>query len=98
MSVRRLAKSIILGRVARPDEVSTPKGDRGIDNVHPHVNRLIAFWGKMKRVGWLQDAEADQITTMIEDLMPVVKIIEELQNEYRNRPECDDHRMAKTAG
>ncbi len=85
MSVRRLAKSIILGRVARPDEVSTPKGDRGIDNVHPHVNRLIAFWAKMKHSGFIDNAETEQITTMIEDLMPVVKIIEELQHALAQR-------------
>lgn len=85
MSSRRLAKSIILGRVARPDEVSTPKGDRGIDNVHPHVNRLIAFWAKMKHSGFIDNAETEQITTMIEDLMPVVKIIEELQQALAQR-------------
>lgn len=79
MSSRRLAKSILLGRVVSVEEMRTPDSDRGVDNVHPHVNRLIAFWRKMKQIGFLEHADPEQIQTMIEDLQPVLEIVLELR-------------------
>lgn len=84
MSSRRLAKSILLGRVVSVEEMRTPDSDRGVDNVHPHVNRLIAFWRKMKQIGFLEHADPEQIQTMIEDLQPVLEIVLELRQAIRD--------------
>lgn len=85
ISTRRLAKSIILGRVAKDNDMHTPANDRGIDNVHPHVNRLVAFWGKMKRSGWLDQATPNMVETLLLDLQPVLDIAQELQVSIQNQ-------------
>lgn len=79
LSTRRLAKSIVLGRVADDEDMQTPQADRGIDNVHPHVNRIVSFWGKMKRSGWLDTADEDRLQNMLKDLQPVLEIAQELR-------------------
>lgn len=79
MSARRLAKSIAKGEVVSVGEVSLPPSDRGQDNVHPHVNRLVAFWRKMKEQGWLESAERYQIQNLMTDITPVIEIYEELR-------------------
>lgn len=79
ISSRRLAKSILLGRVAKDSDMSTPENDRGRDNVHPHVNRLVAFWGKMKREGFLENADVELMKNMMTDLSPVVDIYHEIE-------------------
>lgn len=79
ISGRRLAKSILLGRVAKDSDMSVPENDRGRDNVHPHVNRLVAFWGKMKRDGYLENADVELMKCMMVDISPVLKIYEELE-------------------
>lgn len=79
LSTRRLAKSILLGRVAKPEEMTVPESDRGKDNVHPHVNRLTAFWRKMKDNGFLESAELEVLEAMQVDIAPVVRMHEELQ-------------------
>ena len=80
ISTRRLAKSITLGRIAKDDDMHTPVNDRGIDNVHPHVNRIVAFWGKMKRSGWLEQATPEMIETLLIDLKPVLDMADELRS------------------
>lgn len=80
ISTRRLAKSITLGRVAKDADMHTPQNDRGIDNVHPHVNRIVAFWGKMKRSGWLEQATPEMAETLLVDLKPVLDIAQELHD------------------
>ena len=80
ISTRRLAKSILLDRLATDEDLNPPATDRGIDNVHPHVNRIVAFWGKLKRSGWLEDAEDEDIRNLLTDLKPVLDIAFELQN------------------
>lgn len=80
MSTRRLAKSILLGRLAKDSDMSVPENDRGRDNVHPHVNRLVAFWGKMKRNGYLENVDdVEFMRCMMIDLSPVLKIYDELE-------------------
>jgi len=83
MSARRLAKSIAKGEVVSVGEVSLPPSDRGQDNVHPHVNRLVAFWRKMKDQGWLENAERYQIQNLMTDIKPVIEIYEELRQRDR---------------
>lgn len=78
MSARRLAKSILLGRVAKVDELSVPESDRGIDNMSPHVTRIVVLWGKLKRSGFLERADADEIRDLLTELKPVLEIVQEL--------------------
>ena len=79
LSTRRLAKSILLKRLASDEDMETPSNDRGQDNVHPHVNRIIAFWNRMRDEAWLETAEPDRIAAMLEDLAPVLKMADELR-------------------
>ncbi len=79
ISTRRLGKSILRGRVVSTDELQEQDNDRGIDNVHPYVNRIVAWWGKMKRDGWLDEATEEQRANLREDLRPVVDIVRELE-------------------
>ena len=46
---RRLARSIQAGRLLSIDELETDDADNGIENVHPHVNRICAFIGKLRQ-------------------------------------------------
>ncbi|MDP0498698.1 MAG: hypothetical protein Q7P63_01240 [Verrucomicrobiota bacterium JB022] len=83
ISSRRLAKSIIVGRVVKKEEMMTPPAERGKDNVHPHVNRIVVWWGKMKRAGWLDRAEDYQLTDLMLDLQPVIDIAAELRAKLK---------------
>ena len=85
MSARRLAKSILVGRVVSPEQMQADPADKGRDNVHPHVNRLVVFWGKMKRKGWLEDSEDLQLQRLMRDLEPVVKIYDEIADALEAR-------------
>ena len=78
MSARRLAKSILLGRVAKVEEMSVPPNDRGIDNMSPHVTRIVVLWGKLKRSGYLGNTSVDDMLDLIDELQPVVDIVQEL--------------------
>ena len=78
MSVRRMRKSLLLGRPATDIEMETePKAD-GIENVHPYVNRITGFWGKLVREGWVKNAGGDKLRALKRDLQPVVDIYNEL--------------------
>jgi hypothetical protein len=87
MSSRRLAKSIAKGEVVSVGEVSLPPSERGQDNVHPHVNRIVAFWGKLKENGWLQNSEDLRLERMLRDLQPVVDIYDEIASTLNIRKE-----------
>ena len=78
LSVRRLRKSIRLGRLATDEDMTSKPTERAIDNPHPHINRLVAWWGKMKRAGWLDKADTDKRQTLKEDLQPILDIYQEL--------------------
>lgn len=78
VSTRRLRRSIQAGRLLSIDEVEPPESDRGIDNHIPFVNRLVAWWAKMRERGWLDDATPQQRAALKRDLKPVVSIYEEL--------------------
>lgn len=49
-----------------------PPGDRGQDNIHPHINRLVVFLGKAERVGMLDALDAEMLYELHKDLMPVI--------------------------
>ena len=78
MSTRRLRKSINAGRLLTPEDLIPDPADRGIDNHIPWVNRLSAWWARMKERGWLATATEHQRLALKRDLHPVIQIYKEL--------------------
>jgi len=78
VSTRRLRRSISAGRLIEPSEVNLPENDRGIENHIPFVNRLVAWWARMKDKGWHEHASPEQRAAVKRDLAPIVKIYDEL--------------------
>ena len=78
ISTRRLARSIEAGRLLTPAEMRANDADRGIENVHPHVNSICAFWGKLMRSGWLDSATPEKREALKRDLQPVIEIYQQL--------------------
>ena len=74
ISTRRLARSIQAGRLLSIDELETDDADNGIENVHPHVNRICAFIGKLRQAGWFDDATPEKRAALKRDLKPVVDL------------------------
>jgi len=85
MSARRLAKSILAGRVVSPEEMRTPDNDQGQDNIYPYLNRLVAFWGKLKQAGWPESTDPERLKIMIDDMQRVIDIRREMQAIYDKR-------------
>jgi len=78
VSSRRLRKSINAGRLLSVAETKFDPADRGIPNHIPHINRLCAWWADMKKARWLERASEAQRARLKRDLMPVIKIFEQL--------------------
>jgi len=78
ISTRRLRRSISSGRLLDTDEVNLPENDKGIENHIPFVNRLVAWWARMKERGWHDDATPEQRAAVKRDLEPIVRIYNEL--------------------
>lgn len=78
VSTRRLRRSISAGRLLAPDEVDLPESDRGIENHIPFVNRLVAWWSRMRDKGWQENATPEQRAAVKRDLEPIVAIYNEL--------------------
>jgi hypothetical protein len=78
MSTRRLRKSINAGRLLAPEDLIPDPTDRGIDNHIPWVNRLVAWWLRMKERGWLLTSTEHQRIALKRDLHPVIQIYKEL--------------------
>lgn len=78
MSSRRLAKSILLDRLATDKDMATPEHKRARDNAIPHVRRLVMFWRKLKASGWQDSADLFLVNHLINDLKPVMEIHDEL--------------------
>jgi hypothetical protein len=73
MSSRRLHKSLLLGRPATDEDMEMGT-DKGIENVHPYVNSICGFWGKLKEFGWVKRAGTEKLRAFKRDLQPVVDI------------------------
>lgn len=73
MSSRRLRKSLLLGRPATDEDMEMGT-DKGIENVHPYVNSICGFWGKLKEFGWVKRAGTEKLRAFKRDLQPVVDI------------------------
>lgn len=78
VSTRRLRKSISAGRLLKPAELKLDPADRGIPNHIPQVNRLCAWWAKVTSEGWLDRATQQQRASLKRDLLPIVKIYQQL--------------------
>lgn len=74
MSVRRLRKSLLLGRPATDADMQGEPNDAGIENVHPYVNRICGFWRKLSDSGWVKNAGEEKLRAFKRDLQPVVEI------------------------
>jgi hypothetical protein len=78
ISTRRLARSIQAGRLLAVDELDADDAERGIENVHPYVNRICAFIGKLRQAGWFHDAPPEKRAALKRDLQPVVDLYAQL--------------------
>jgi len=78
MSVRRLRRSIEVGRVIPAADMKPDPADAGITNHIPFVNRLTAWWGRMRASGWLRTATKEQRAALKRDLQPIVEIHNQL--------------------
>jgi hypothetical protein len=80
ISSRRLARSIVAGKLVTRDEMESRDSDRGIENVHPHVNRIVVFVAKLRSSGWMDTAGEHKLRSLARDLQPVVDIADELND------------------
>jgi hypothetical protein len=78
VSVRRFARSIQAGRLLSADELEGDDADAGIENVHPYVNRIVAFFARLKESGWLKSADEYKRAALKRDLQPIIDIHEQL--------------------
>jgi len=78
MSLRRFARSIHAGRLITPGELEQERTDTGIENVHPYVNRIVAFFGRLKESGWLASADEQKRAALKRDLQPIIDIYNSL--------------------
>jgi hypothetical protein len=78
VSTRRLRKSIQAGRLLATDEIEVEASDRGIENHIPFVNRLSAWWSRLKERRWLDSASREQRAALKRDLHPLVEIYQQL--------------------
>lgn len=53
--------------------------DRKPESVHPHVNRVVSLYSRLRRSGWLRSQSKEQLRRMLSDLEPVVAIRNELE-------------------
>ena len=78
VSTRRLRRSISSGRLLDTEEVSLPENDKGIENHIPFVNRIVAWWSRMREKGWTNEATSEQRAALKRDIEPIVRIYNEL--------------------
>lgn len=78
MSTRRLARSIEAGRVLSRAEMAALDGEQGIETVHPYVNHIVAFFGRLRHAGWFDEAHPAKLASLKRDLQPVVDLYNEL--------------------
>lgn len=89
LTVKRLRKSIEIGRIATKTDLSPPPAtDSGYDTITPHVNRLTTTLNKKDREGEFDEMDAGQLLAILEDLEPVlikvgevIRRIEDFENE-----------------
>ena len=85
VSSRRMARSIIAGELVSVDSLAATDKQQGIQNVHPYVNGIVIFIGKLKQNKWLDYATTEQKATLARDLLPIVDIYHELLEDIEDR-------------
>ena len=78
VSTRRLRRSISTGRLLDTEEVNLPENDKGIENHIPFVNRLVAWWSRMREENWHETATPEQRAAVKRDLEPIIAIYNDL--------------------
>jgi hypothetical protein len=78
VTVRRLRKSLNLGRLATDKDLEPDRSDNGIENHLPFVNRLVVWWKRMQADRFLADATPEQRETLKRDLEPIISIYNQL--------------------
>jgi hypothetical protein len=78
LTLRRLRKSINLGRMATLADLEPDPADKGIVNHIPFVNRLAVWWKRMNANRFLDTATDEQREALKRDLEPVVHIYNQL--------------------
>jgi hypothetical protein len=78
MTLRRLRKSINLGRIATPADLEPDPADKGIENHLTYVNRLSVWWRHMQGDLFLSKSTYEQRQALKRDLEPVVNIYNQL--------------------
>jgi hypothetical protein len=78
LTLRRLRKSINLGRMATLADLEPEPADKGIDNHIPYVNRLCVWWKHMQNDLFLSRSTPEQREALKNDLEPIVTIYKQL--------------------
>ena len=78
LPLRRFARSIQAGRLLTLEELEHAAADTGIENVHPYVNRIVAFFARLRESGWLANADEHKRAALKRDLQPIIDIHNEL--------------------
>lgn len=78
ITVRRLRKSINLGRLATDKDLEPDNSDKGIENHITFVNRLSVWWRHMQDDLFLSKSTYEQRQALKRDLEPVVNIYNQL--------------------
>lgn len=93
---RRWALSMVCDRLVSRTEMEASDGNRGIENVHPYVNRIVAFVAKLRATGWMKDAGGHKLRSLARDLLPVADLANEL-NTLADEADGESQRKAKVA-
>ena len=78
MGKRRLARSIEAGRVLKPQELEPDPNDKPIETFCVWVNRICGLYRRLLDAGYIAEASLEKKEAMRRDLLPVLKIYEEL--------------------
>ena len=79
VTLRRLRRSLNLGRLAAPGELDQGGDERGIANHIPLLNRLAVWWKRLRRDGWAESLTRDQKDALLADFQGVAAILDELR-------------------
>lgn len=78
LTLLRFSRSIQAGRLMSAKELEAERADRGTENIHPYVNRIQAFFGRLRDSGWLRNAGEHKRAALKRDLQPIIDIYNQL--------------------
>lgn len=78
LTLLRFSRSIQAGRLMTAKELEAERADRGTENIHPYVNRIQAFFGRLRDSGWLRNAGEHKRAALKRDLQPIIDIYNQL--------------------